>query len=115
MSDKSTNAPADRHWQWVFPQQNRWRIPKTGEQGPPHVHETILQQGAKAAVRTASVTKHVGCHTLRHCLATTLLESAYDIRTIQELLDHKHVSTSMRYTHGLSKGGHQVKSPIDGP
>ena len=112
---KYPSAPADWRWQRVFPQQNRWKNVKTGEQGRHHVHETLLQRAVKEAVRQAGVVKHVGCHTFRHSFATHLLEGGYDIRTIQELLGHKDVSTTMIYTHVLSKGGQGVRSPLDGP
>jgi integron integrase len=110
---KYPNAPAEWAWQWVFPQERRWKNPKTGEQGRHHVHETILQRAVKDAVRRAGVAKHVGCHTFRHSFATHLLESGYDIRTIQELLGHKSVNTTMIYTHVLNRGGQGVRSPID--
>jgi site-specific recombinase XerD len=86
----------------------------TGEEGRHPVHETILQRAVKEAVRKAGVVKHVGCHTFRHSFATHLLEADYDIRTIQELMGHKDVSTTMIYTHVLNKGGHGVRSPVDG-
>ena len=74
----------------------------------------ILQRAVKEAVRKAGVVKHAGCHTFRHSFATHLLGAGYDIRTIQELLGHKDVSTTMIYTHVLNKGGHGVRSPVDG-
>ncbi|NQT20286.1 MAG: integron integrase [Planctomycetes bacterium] len=111
---KYPNAPSEWRWQWVFPQEKRWKNTKTGVEGRHHVHETILQRAVKEAVSKANVVKHVGCHTFRHSFATHLLESGYDIRTIQELLGHKDVSTTMIYTHVLNKGGHGVRSPVDG-
>lgn len=111
---KYVNAAADWRWQWAFPQERRWRNTRTGEEGRHHVHPTILQKAVKDAVRTAGITKHATCHTLRHSFATHLLETGYDIRTIQELLGHRDVSTTMVYTHVLNKGGHAVRSPIDG-
>jgi integron integrase len=106
-------APADWCWQWVFPQATRWKNTKTGEQGRHHVHETLVQRAVKAAVIRAGVPKHVGCHTFRHSFATHLLEAGYDIRTIQELLGHRDVRTTMIYTHVLNRGGLGVRSPLD--
>jgi len=111
---KYPNAPIDWRWQWVFPQEKRWKNTKTGEEGRHHVHETIIQRAVREAVRKAGIVKHVGCHTFRHAFATHLLENGYDIRTIQELMGHKNVNTTMIYTHVLNKGGHGVRSPVDG-
>ncbi len=110
---KYPNAPTQWGWQWVFPQAHRWRNAQTGEQGRHHVHPTVIQRAVGEAARASGVAKQVGCHTLRHSFATHLLESGYDIRTIQELLGHKSLNTTMIYTHVLNKGGLGVKSPFD--
>ena len=113
LARKYPNASGEWRWQWVFPQQRRWINRQTGEQGRHHVHETIVQRAVKEAVQQAGIAKHAGCHTLRHSFATHLLEAGYDIRTIQELLGHKDVRTTMIYTHVLNRGAQGVRSPMD--
>lgn len=110
---KYPNAPKDWRWQWVFPQEHRWKNTQTGEEGRHHVHETMLQRAVKEAVQRAGIVKHAGCPTFRHSFATHLLEAGHDIRTIQELLGYKDVSTTMIDTHVLNKEGLGVRSPLD--
>jgi site-specific recombinase XerD len=100
-------------WQWVFPQKNRWINTREDKQGRHHLDSSIIQKAFKIAVRKAGIEKHATCHTLRHSFATHLLKGGYDIRTIQELLGHKDVKTTMIYTHVLNRGPVGVKSPAD--
>ena len=111
---KYPNAPTDWRWQWVFPQANRWRNAQTGEQGRHHIDEALLQRAVRDAVARAGLTKRASCHTFRHSFATHLLEAGYDIRTVQELLGHSDVKTTMIYTHVLDRGTAGVRSPVDG-
>lgn len=110
---KYPDAAKSFKWQWLFPQKNRWKNQKTGEQGRFHLDESLLQRAVKIAVAESGINKNASCHTFRHSFATHMLENGYDIRTIQELLGHSDVSTTMIYTHVLNKGASGVISPLD--
>jgi integron integrase len=110
---KSPHANREWGWQWVFPSSQISLDPRSGEHRRHHLHESVLQRAVKEAARTIGLTKPANCHTLRHSFATHLLEDGYDIRTIQELLGHRDVKTTMIDTHLLNRGGKGVYSPID--
>jgi integrase len=110
---KYPNATHEWRWQFIFPAARICRDQRFGPPSRYHLHESAVQRVVTAAARRAGVTKRVSCHTFRHSFATHLLEAGYDIRTVQELVGHADVSTTMIYTHVLNRGGLAVQSPMD--
>lgn len=110
---KYPNAGKEWGWQYVFPSARLSVDPRTGKTRRHHIHENGLQKAVKKASMQANIAKKVNCHCLRHSFATHLLEKGYDIPTVQELLGHSDVSTTMIYTHVLNRGGKGVQSPLD--
>ncbi len=113
LAQKYPRADRSWPWQWIFPARQQYADPSTGELRRHHLHPSAVQRAVAEAVRASGVGKKASCHTFRHSFATHLLESGSDIRTVQELLGHRDVSTTMIYTHVLLKGGRGVRSPAD--
>ena len=111
---KSPYAAREWGWQFVFPARRRYLDRVANEWRRHHLHESVVQRAVRGAVQAAGLTKRATCHSLRYCFTTHLLEDGYDIRTVQELLGHRDVATTMVYTHVLNRGGLGVRSPVDG-
>jgi len=113
LEKKYPRAARELIWQYLFPAPKRSLDPRAGKERRHHLEATGLQRAVKEAAKKAGIQKRVSCHTFRHSFATHLLQNGYDIRTVQELLGHKDVRTTMKYTHVLQRGGLAVKSPLD--
>jgi integron integrase len=113
LAQKYRNAATEWGWQWVFPQRRRWKDPTSEQQGRHHLDPSLIQKSVRSAIQAAGISKPASCHSLRHSFATHLLEKGQDIRTIQELMCHRDLKTTMIYTHVLNRGPMGVTSPAD--
>jgi integron integrase len=113
LARKLANAGREPCWQWIFPSESLSACPRTGRVGRHHVFDTTIQRRVRQAALQAGIRKRVTPHTFRHSFATALIVNGYDIRTVQELLGHRSVNTTMIYTHVLNRGGRGVRSPAD--
>jgi site-specific recombinase XerD len=113
LAKKYPNADREWGWQYIFPSEQLSPSPFSGELCRHHLHESTVQKAVSSATTKAGIAKRVSCHTFRHSFATHLLQNGYDIRTVQELLGHKDVKTTMIYTHVLQKGARAIRSPLD--